>query len=90
MYAANSMHLTVVENQQSLLQVGKTVAVVSGGMVMAGQGMTDQHRIGGVIVEGTVGLVDQLVAVQRRAAGQGQRVGKRLALGGDQADGVSR
>ena len=37
MYAANSMHLTVVENQQSLLQVGKTVAVVSGANFFGGR-----------------------------------------------------
>jgi len=45
-------------------------AVVAGGVVMAGQGVANQYRIAGAGVEFTVGLIDQLVAVQRLAAGQ--------------------
>ena len=36
LYAANSMHLTVVDNQKALLQVGKTVAVVTGSTSFGG------------------------------------------------------
>ena len=64
------------------------LAVVSGGMVMAGQGMTDQHRIGGVVVEGTVGLVDQLIGRKSATALQFESRIKRQRSGLDQTDGV--
>ena len=46
------------------------LAGIAGGMVVAGQGMADQHRIGGVAVEGAIGLIDQLVGRQGTAAFQ--------------------
>ena len=41
--------------------------VVTGGMMMAGQCMADQHRIVSPCVELTIGLVDQFVGCQRLA-----------------------
>ncbi len=47
-------------------------AVVAGGVVMPGQGVTDQHRVAFGCVELTVGFVDEVVGSQRATAGQSQ------------------
>ena len=48
--------------------------MIACGMMMAGERMADQHGIAGGAVEGAIGLVDQLVAGQRTATGQRQRL----------------
>jgi len=45
-------------------------AVIAGGVVVPGQGVTDQYRVAGAGVQFTVGLVDQFVTRQLLATGQ--------------------
>jgi hypothetical protein len=42
--------------------------VIAGGVVMAGQCMADQHRIGAGRIQGAIGLVDQIIGIQPPAA----------------------
>ena len=60
-------------------------AVIARRMVVARQGMTDQHRIRGRFVQSAVGLVDQLESGQRRAALQQKICGVLKGSGLDDA-----
>ena len=48
-------------------------AVVARRMMVTGQGMTDQHRVGRVAVQGAVGFINQLVGRQGTATLQFER-----------------
>src|SRR5690606_35758150 len=63
-------------------------AVVAGSMVMAGQGVADQHRVAARGVELTVGFIDQLVIGQFAATGQRQRLAEGGNAGFDQTHGI--
>ena len=81
LYAANSMHLTVVENQRAVLQVGKTVAVVTGTNFFGGTRRANsyQDRQVGTLVsvqavasdEGGIAMNLQFEKSEVQAAGPG-------------------
>jgi len=48
-------------------------AVITGGMMVAGKGMTHQNGIAAIGVEGAVGLIDQIIGIQALAPLQFQR-----------------
>ncbi|MNZ28951.1 hypothetical protein D3C78_461950 [compost metagenome] len=62
--------------------------VVAGRVVMARQGMADQHSIACAGIQAAICLVDQLVAGQRTATGQGQRFIEPGCLRCNQTDGI--
>ena len=64
------------------------VVVAAGDMVAGVQRMAHQHRVAGVGVERAVGLVDQRVVRQRRAAAQRQRLLEVTTLWSDDTDGM--
>ncbi|EJT84884.1 hypothetical protein PPS11_14471 [Pseudomonas putida S11] len=62
--------------------------MVASGMVVAGEGMADQHGVARAGVQGAIGLVDQFVTGQGAAAGQGQRFIEPGGLRYYQTDGI--
>lgn len=63
-------------------------AVVAGGVVVAGEGVADQHRVALRGIQLAVGFDHQVVLGQGLAAGQLERFVEVQRLGGDQTDGV--
>ena len=59
-------------------------------MVITTQGMADKDGIAARVVQGSVGLVDQIVLLEGAATIQIERTVKVQRLGYDQANGVSR
>ena len=56
------------------------------GVMMAGQGVADQHGVARRGVQLAVGFIDQVVGWQRTSAGQGQRFAEVRHLGHDQSN----
>ena len=67
---------------------GGCIVVAAGHMVAGVQRVAHQHRVAGVAVQHAIGLVDQRVVRERRAAAQRQRLLELTTLWTDDADGL--
>ena len=62
------------------------LAVITGGMVVAAEGVTDQYRVGGIRIQLAVSLNHQIVTLQRLTAGESDRCIEVQCLWGDYPD----